>query len=111
MTPSPFTIKAGDTRPFLRVQLVYADKSLPNLISSMSVTFKMRSRTTGEVVLETEAVVIISEKGIVEYQWVSGDTNTVDDYDVEWMVLWNDGREQTFPSEGFGFVRITERLG
>lgn len=110
MTASPFTIKQGDRRPFLRVQLIYSDRTLANLTGASSVTFKMRPAAGGALKINAVGVVIDTARGIVEYQWDADDTDTLGDFDTEWMVTWADGREQTFPSEGFGFVRVTVRL-
>jgi hypothetical protein len=110
MIDGTFSIKQNDLQPNVRAQLVFTDSTAPNLTGVPLVTFRMRSRTSGALKIDAPAVVIDPTAAIVEYAWVAGDTDAIDSYDSEWIVSWPDGDKQTFPSNGFGRIDVTERI-
>jgi hypothetical protein len=54
---------------------------------------------------------IESNHGIVEYQWQTGDTDTVGDFQAEIEVEWPDGGLQTFPAASYIRIRVYKDLG
>jgi hypothetical protein len=107
-----FDIKRNDTRPFLRVALGYDDGTDANLSIASAVKFLMKDCKSGRLKVSAGvATVVDAANGVVEYQWVTGDTDTAGRFDIEWEVTWADGRIQTFPGEGYGVVNVTADLG
>jgi hypothetical protein len=48
--------------------------------------------------------------GIVEYAWVTGDTDTSGTYNVEVEVDWGGSEFQSFPSTGYFTITISDDL-
>jgi hypothetical protein len=95
-----FVLKAGDTLPVIRVQIV-STFGAANLTDAV-VTFRWWPAGCGcvapEVVYEAEAIIEDAPKGIVSYAWVAGDTDIADTYACEWVVE-QDGKQFTAPND------------
>lgn len=86
-------MKQGDTKPALRVQLVDADGTNPNL-TGKTVTFRMAATAHEPIIDDEPATLVTAASGIVEYQWQMGDTDTAGHFKGEFVV----NGEQTYPS-------------
>lgn len=103
-----FTIKNGNTSPALRVALKYDDCKAVNTTDA-TVMFHMRPYGEETPVIVAEGV-IVTIGGIVEYEWAEGDTDAPGSYEAEFEVTYADGTVETFPSEGYIPVEITEAI-
>lgn len=93
----------GDTAPRIRGQLT--ENSDPVDLSDASVEFRMTKN--GTVILEEDATIESASTGMVYYQWSDGDTDdSVGIHEASFIVTWNGGLVQTFPSKGFIVVQI-----
>lgn len=108
-----FSMKRNDTRPRYKAQLTQSDPLAPatqipvDLSTATSVRFLMSK--DGSVKVNAPATVTDAVNGRVEYTWIPADTNESGVYLAEWEVSWG-GDKQTFPSEGYLTVSITEDL-
>jgi hypothetical protein len=50
------------------------------------------------------------KRGLVEYTWQSGDTDTPGDFKTEIEITWPGSRPMTFPSGSYMVTRITKDL-
>lgn len=105
-----FTIKRGDTSPNIEFELRDADGSRKDISGYNDVSFYMRDRDTEGVVISdnTSGNVIVTDaqRGEVEYDWQSGDTESVSTYDAELEVEFGNGKIETFPNNGFVEIEI-----
>jgi hypothetical protein len=114
-----FTIKRGNQRPYLKAQLVRLTddgevEGPADLTAADSITFTMKNKTTGVVVIEKGADVSIlgdPTLGNVQYEWQTGETDVnFGNYLGEFDVLYG-AEEETFPNDKSGFpIKITDRL-
>ena len=105
-----FNIKQNDTAPSIRANLKDGDAAAVDLTGA-SVRFHMR--TIGGTTSKVDASgVIISPpaSGVVQYNWVGADTDTVDSYQAEFEVTYSDGTVETFPNDSYIRVEITDDI-
>ena len=114
-------IKEGDTRPKLRVKLLNAAGNAFNLNSSkkkydVEMTIR-RSDDSDDITADSanagsplEVLDGNDERGIVVYDWQSGDTSTSGTYLAEFVASDGSGEEITFPNSGRSTIYIEERL-
>ncbi len=98
-----FFIKKGDRLPSITATLYNPDGTIADLMAA-TVAFKFRPKGGGVVTSGT--AVVVSVNGKVRYDWGASDTTTSGDFDAEWVVTVG-GKEQTFPSDDFIWLRIT----
>jgi hypothetical protein len=95
-----FVLKAGDTLPVIRVQIVSTFGAAD--LTDAVVTFRWWAAGCGcvapEVVFGAEATIEDAPKGIVSYAWVAGDTDVPGTYACEWVVE-QDGKQFTAPND------------
>lgn len=107
-----FRITQNDTAPPIQSKLT--DEGVPiDLSNASNITFNMVDKFSRKVISDdlTGRVNILDEgSGQVEYTWKDGDTSDVGTYDVEWQVLYDDGKVETFPT-GFELtVEVVEEV-
>lgn len=103
-----FRIKQNDTSPSLQATLKDAAGSVVD-ISGSSVRFHMKS-VDGTLKVDEPMTIVSGVGGIVQYDWASGDTDTVGSYYVEFEVTYSDGSVETFPNNGNESVTVTKEL-
>jgi len=103
-----FYIKQNDTGPTLRATLTDISDNPVN-VTDASVMFHMVN-LSGTVKVDAACVVVDGPAGIVDYEWVAGDTDTVGTYRAEWEVTYSDATIETFPNNGHATVVVTEEL-
>lgn len=101
------TIKQGDTRHAIRATLKNVNGALIDL-STSTIRFVMVSRKNG-ILIDREAT--LEPDGRVSYVFEEGETDVVGDYAIEFLVTYEDGREETFPHKGFIKLTIEQRNG
>lgn len=89
-----FPMKTNDTKPPLQVQCFNPDGSVRDLTGHV-VTFVMKR--AGVVKVNAAAVLVNAAQGIVEYGWALADTDTVGEFQAEFVIDGND----TYPKEGY----------
>jgi len=91
-----FILKEGDTSP----SIVYALLPASVILSGATVRFSMRNRSTGAVVIDRAAAVIVTATvtPTVRYDWQSADTASAGFYDAEFEVTYSDATVETFPN-------------
>lgn len=111
MATGVYSIKRNDTAPAIRAALLDA-KGVVDLTNA-TVRFLMRPVLPQHApVLNASASVVDNPaKGVVEYQWVVGDTAIAGAYYAEWEVTRSDLTVVTFPSDDYLEVRILADLG
>lgn len=102
---SDFYIKRGDRGPSLSATLQDPDGVAINLTAATSVTFKMGNG------IDAAAVIVSPAAGTVRYDWGANDTRVAGTYNAEFEILWNDGRKQTVPTDGYLTVTVGRDLG
>jgi hypothetical protein len=113
----PFTIKQGDTRPFLRATLKKAS-SQPIPLGLAVIRFNMAPAVAGtglsiarasalnlEGTIDAETGATLGD-GVVEYRWAPGDTAVVSIYRAEFEVTFADGTVETWPNSGYIDVEV-----
>jgi hypothetical protein len=63
------------------------------------------------VIKINEAMTITdADNGVVQYDWQTGDTDTVGIYYVEFQVTYSDSSIETFPNSGNEVVSVVRQL-
>lgn len=104
-----FYIKQNDTSPAMLATLQDANGNAINLTGA-SVRFHMRSIGGGNPVVDAAATVVTAASGIVRYNWVAADTDTVGTYQAEFEVTYADASIETFPNDGYIAVQIIDDI-
>ena len=108
--PSHFYIKQNDTKPVLTAFLTDANNAAVNLTGA-TVTFNMRVEPAGTVKVNgTAATIEDAESGKVSYPWTATNTNTADDYEAEFQVVYAGGGKQTFPGRNYISVHVIDDI-
>lgn len=103
-----FSIKQNDTSPSLQATL--KDASLdPINLTGASVRFHMKS-LEGTMKVDKPMLVVDAQNGVIQYNWVDGDTNTAGTYFVEFEVTYADDAVETFPNNGNKVITVVKEL-
>lgn len=104
------TIKQHDLYPPLVATLNDTVANIPIDLTTATAVVVILKGTSGAakvgVCTVTDAV-----NGQVTYNWVSGDTDVADTYNVEWQITWPGALPQTVPNGSFKTLLITPDLG
>jgi hypothetical protein len=103
-----FSIKQNDTSPSLQATLKDASLS-PVDLTGATVMFHMKS-VDGTVKVDQQMTITDDTGGVVQYDWQSGDTDTVGTYYVEFEVTYADSSIETFPNNGNKVVSVVKEL-
>ena len=82
-----FKIKENDTTPSLRASLLNGSGDPVDLLGT-TVRFYMRLMGSNSTTIDASASVISEANGIVQYDWVDGDTADVGSYQAEFEVTY-----------------------
>lgn len=99
------TLKRGDTSP----ALAYALQPTTINLTSATVVFNMRNKSTGTVKINRGAATVVTATGspTLGYLWLAADTDTAGVYEGEFEVTYADTTKQTFPADGFITIVVT----
>jgi hypothetical protein len=103
-----FTIKQNDTSPSLQATLKDASDNPIGLVGA-TVMFHLKS-LDGTIKVDAEMTVTDADNGVVQYDWQSGDTDTVGSYYAEFEVTYSDGTIETFPNNSNLSISIRAEL-
>lgn len=97
-------IKQNDLAPSIRATFFSYD------LTGATVLFSMFDLEGNAKITNASAVVVVANPdGIVQYDWVSGDTDTPGTYRAEFQVT-KGGIPETFPNSGYIYVQILSEL-
>lgn len=105
-----FYIKQNDTAPALRAILKDGDGEAIDLTDA---TIRFHMREIGGSTVKVDGVSpaqLPPTSGIVQYDWVAADTDTVGSYQGEFEVTYSDGSIETFPNNGYIRIQITDDI-
>ena len=103
-----FSIKQNDTSPSLQAILKDA---LQNPIDLTGATVKLHMKSVdGTLKINSTMTVTSAIGGTVQYDWQTGDTDSVGTYLVEFQVTYADGAIETFPNSGNNIVSVVREL-
>jgi hypothetical protein len=103
-----YVLKVGDTLPKLEATLINKKTGQPiGDITSATVVFRYKVRGTAAWVSLNTVAILNGPKAIVEVTWSPGDTSTVGDYDMEFVVTFPAG-VMTVPNVRCLLLRISE---
>lgn len=103
------TIKRGDTRNCIKAILKDAGEAPVDLIGC-KVIFHM-APLRGPAVISRAAHIEDATAGEVWVVWEGEEIKTAGVYRAEFEVLYDDGKVETFPNDGYISVQILEDLG
>jgi 5-hydroxyisourate hydrolase-like protein (transthyretin family) len=103
-----FYIKQNDTSPSVTATLTDANNVAVN-ISGATVKMHMED-VEGNLKVNATMTVTDGVNGVVQYDWVTGDTDTAGTYYVEFQVTYNDGGVETFPNSNKEVIIIRPEL-
>lgn len=105
-----FSIKQNDTAPSLRATLLNGSGNVIDLTGA-TVRFHMRELGKTTIIVNQACTVINAAGGIVQYDWVAADTDTIGSYQAEFQVTYSDGTIETFPNDSYIRVDIIDDIG
>ena len=103
-----FNIKQNDTSPSLQAILKDASGTAISLTGA-SVRFHMKA-LDGTVKVDAAMTVTDNLNGVVQYDWQTGDTDTVGSYSVEFEVTYGDSTIETFPNNQNLTISVVREL-
>lgn len=103
-----FSIKQNDTSPSLQAALKDAALTPINLTGA-TVRLHMKS-VDGTLKIDQPMTVVTPLQGIIQYDWQTGDTDTVGTYYVEFEVTYSDASVETFPNNGNKTISVVREL-
>jgi len=108
-----YKIKRGDTSPKIKFTLRNKNGSV-DIRGYQDVQFFMRDSDKEYVVVADNIAgnvdVTDAEFGRVEYQWSSGDTDEIGNFEAEIQVEFADGNIETFPNDGYVEIQVMEDI-
>jgi len=104
-----FYIKQNDTSPSVLATLQDANGDAVNLTGA-SIRFHMRVIGSAQTTVDAAATIVTAVSGIVRYDWIAADTDTVGSYQAEFEVTYADASVETFPNDGYIRVEITDDI-
>jgi hypothetical protein len=103
-----FTVKQNDTSPSIQVALKDADSTA---IPLEGATARFIMKLVGGVTKVDAAMNIVDAvNGIIQYDWATGDTDTVGVYYLEFRVTYVDGSIESFPNSGNKALNVVRGL-
>lgn len=101
-------LKVGDTGPNLRLKLL-DDEGNPVNLTGFTATLRVRLPSADSLKVDAAMTIFDAERGIVEYDWTSADTDETGLYTAE--VETTDGTDTiSYPSDTYFRVHIIEDL-
>lgn len=113
MANPKLNIKQNDTWPPVQATLNQTIDGVesPIDLTGATVKFMMRPTSGGTAKVNAAAVLVApATSGVVRYDWIAGDTDTVDDYEYEWQITFGDGRVATVPTVGYESLSVIDDI-
>lgn len=105
------TMKQGDTDPPLPIQPRQQNGAPVDLTDIDEIRVWIKS-PEHSIVCDPQNVTVDGDatEGNAFYNWQAGDTDNVGVYDVEFQIVWLDGRVRTFPTRNYRSLEIVASL-
>jgi len=100
-----FVIKEVDTKHVFKIGLAYED-STPDLTGATATLYIANDK--GMVAEKT--MTISEEAGVVTFSFDDGDITSAGNYDVEVVVVYADGKRETFPDTTYLKLKVMQNL-
>jgi len=108
-----FTIKQGDTSPSLEVQLTNQEDEPVDLRLADRVEIHVNGGVEADDIVDDTSgnlSFLNKEKGKVQYTWRDGETSVSGQREVEFVVFFSNGKQETFPNRGFVYIQIQDDI-
>lgn len=100
-----FTIKRGDTLPFIEATL-RSENGTPVNLAGATVLFKMKKPGSNAVLINRACTITDAANGVVRFAWQAGETDTIGNYSAEFEATFFGGSVETFPNDGYVTIRV-----
>jgi len=109
MAADEFKIRQDNTQFSIVSTLEDSEHKIVDLTSAQSVFFRMSPIGGGAAKVDSVASIVGNKTdGVVQYDWLDGDTDTAGSFLGSWRVMWNSPDDfQDFPNGGYILVTIT----
>lgn len=104
-----FYIKQNDTVPSIRATLQNGSGNPVDLIDA-TVRFHMRAIGASAVKVDGVVNIINESLGLVQYNWIGADTDSIGSYQAEFEVTYPDGTIETFPNNAYVRIEIIDDI-
>jgi|TARA_R110000796_G_scaffold59408_5_gene137089 hypothetical protein len=105
-----FYIKQNDTAPSIEVALKDSNGRVKSMANASLVKFHMKLDDGIVAIDGGTGTIVNATKGIVAYEWASGDTSNTGIHSAEFQIEYNNGQIETFPNTGYIKVIIKDEL-
>ena len=110
MAGSTIITKQNDTKIiFTDIPTIDGVPMLPTDLTGCTVKFAMKDPTG--VIAPIKQVAVINADGSFSYAPVAGDVANVGKFEQEWELTFPNGKELTFPNNGYNIIKILAELG
>lgn len=105
-----FYIKQNDTAPSIEAALSDSNGRVKSMANASVVRFHMQDENGNLLVEDGVGTIVNPTKGIVAYEWQSGDTANTGIHSAEFEIQYTNGQIETFPNTGYIKVIIKDEL-
>lgn len=105
-----FYIKQNDTAPSIEAILTDSNGRVRSMSTAAAVRFHMTDENNNPLVTAGVGTIVNPTKGIVAYEWQTGDTSNTGIHSAEFEVEYVNGQIETFPNTGYIKVIIKDEL-
>lgn len=102
-------IKRNDLLPPLDAVLLRTDGA-PIDLTGCTVRLRLRSERDLPLKVDAPATIVDAPGGVVRYEWLAGDTDTVDVYRAEFEITFPSTKTMTVPTDSFFSVHVIGTL-
>jgi len=110
----PFIIKRNDTFPTLTLNIKtrgeFNQVISYNLSAVTACTFSMSDSSGNLKVSSSQASVLVSSAGTIQYQWTTEDTDTSGKYNGEFELMFTGGNIMSIPNLGYINIEIIDDI-
>ncbi len=105
-----FYIKQNDTAPSIEAGLTDSNGRTKSMANASAVVFHMKDENGNVLIQDGVGTIKSPAKGIVAYEWQTGDTANTGIHSAEFQVTYNNGQIETFPNTGYIKVIVKDEL-
>jgi|TARA_B110000977_G_scaffold83655_1_gene111735 hypothetical protein len=105
-----FYIKQNDTAPSIEAGLKDSNGRVKSMANASTVKFHMKDENGLPLVTNGLGTIKSPTKGVVAYEWQTGDTANTGIHSAEFQIEYNNGQIETFPNTGYIKVIIKDEL-
>jgi len=105
-----FYIKQNDTAPSIEAALKDSNGRVKSMANASVVRFHMKDENGNALVTSGVGTIVNATKGIIAYEWQTGDTSNTGIHSAEFQIEYTNGQIETFPNTGYIKVIIKDEL-